>query len=139
MKQHIRDVVTYEKSRRRNRTVDQANKDIMNKWGLSEDQYVYRYVDPKFVDLQNKTARGNPNSIARLDDDHSPDSISVNTFFGDRYLTPETFSGFKTMIETSNFDNNSIINTKSVYAKSIGPGLNVSSEPIEGYSGTGRF
>ena len=58
--------------------------------------------------------------------------------FSDHYVREDTFSAMRTMIESSSFDDNSIRTTKSVWAKDIGPGLNVSSKPIEGYNSDGH-
>ena len=110
---------------------------IMKKWGLSEDQYVYRYVDPNFVDRQNNTAKGNSKSSANLENDHSPDSVTVSAMFGDDLLTPESFPDLKRMLERGHYDNSKIIQTGRVAAKDIGPGLNVSSKPLKGYSDEG--
>jgi hypothetical protein len=117
-------------SRRKQRTKKEINQKVMKDAGITENDYVYRWVDPQFLD--GKKIRGNQKSVPKLIDTHNND-VNINTF---SELGEHQLEGVKYIIDSK---------IKTTHSEKIvdawelkDPGLNVSAKISDSYKGDGK-
>jgi RHS repeat-associated protein len=99
--------------------IDAVTKQVMDRYGLTQDSELFRSLEPKWLNMDDMTVAGNPNSIARISDPYSPriENPDLASLRG----TPEEIASLP--------DSMRYIEPRIDPASLAGPGLNVTVEP----------